>query len=100
MPALEINVTHHLPQEEALKRIQHLLEEVKKDHGDKISNLQEQWNANTGTFSFSAMGFDIAGTVTVTPAVVEIRGKIPFAVSLFKGTITRAINEKAGELLA
>ena len=100
MATLEMNIPHQLPREEALSRIKNLLSETKKDHGDKIADLTEEWNGNTGVFSFRAKGFDISGTLTVTDSAVELRGKIPFAVSLFKGKITSAINEKASELLA
>lgn len=100
MATLDIDIPHNLPREEALRRIKNLLTETKNDHGDKISDLKEQWTGDTGQFSFNAKGFDIAGTLTVTDANIQLRGKIPFAVSLFKGTITKAINEKAAELLA
>ena len=100
MPSLDIDIPHNLPQEEALSRIKNLLTDAKKNHGDKIDNLSEQWNGNTGEFSFKAKGFDISGTLTVKPSVVELRGKIPFAVSLFKGTITNMINSQASKLLA
>jgi len=100
MPSLEMSIPHKLPQEEALQRIKNLLSETKREHGDKIQNLQETWTGNTGNFSFKAQGFDIAGTLIVNPSSVELKGKIPFAVSLFKGQITKAINEKATQLLS
>src|ERR1700756_2275277 len=100
MPTLEMTIPHNLPQEEALKRIKNLLSETKREHGDKIQNLEETWSGNEGNFSFKAMGYDISGTLTVKPSSVELHGKIPFAVSLFKGKITKAINEKAKELLS
>ena len=99
MASLEINIPHHLSQEEALEKIKNLLSETKKEHGDMLANLTENWNGNTGEFSFSAKGFDISGTLTVSPTVIEMRGKVPFAVSLFKGKITQLINEKAKDLL-
>jgi hypothetical protein len=100
MPSLNMTIPFSISQEEALKRIKNLLTETKKEQGDKIQNLKEQWNGNVGTFSFTAMGYDISGTMTVGDSTIELEGKIPFAVSLFKGAITKAINEKAGELLA
>ena len=100
MASLNMCIPFSIPQEEALKRIKNLLTETKKDHGDKIDNLKEQWNGNVGTFSFTAKGYDISGTLTVQRSTIELNGKIPFAVSLFRGAITRAINEKATELLA
>lgn len=100
MASLEMTIPHSLQQEEALERIKNLLTETKKDHGDKIENLKEHWNGNVGTFGFTAKGFDISGSLTVHPSNIELKGKIPFAVSLFKGTITSAIKKKASELLA
>ena len=100
MASLNMSIPFSIPQEEALKRIKNLLTETKKEHGDKIDNLKERWNGNVGTFSFTAKGYDISGTLTVQRSTIELDGKIPFAVSLFKGAITRAINEKATELLA
>jgi hypothetical protein len=100
MSTLQITIPHPLSQEEALKRIKNLLSETKKEHGDKIDNLTENWNGNSGQFSFSAKGFDIEGDLSVTPATVELNGKIPFALSLFKGAITKAVSEKAMQLLA
>ncbi|MBS1533205.1 MAG: polyhydroxyalkanoic acid system family protein [Bacteroidetes bacterium] len=100
MPTLEMTIPHNLPQQEALQRIKNLLSETKREHGDKIQNLEENWNGNEGNFSFKAMGYDISGTLTVNPSSVELNGKIPFAVSLFKGTITKMINEKAAQLLS
>ena len=100
MASLNMTIPFSIPQEEALRRIKNLLTETKKEHGDKIENLKEQWNGNVGTFSFTAKGYDISGTMAVEESQIELNGKIPFAVSLFKGAITRAIHEKAAELLA
>jgi hypothetical protein len=100
MARLEMSIRHHLSQDEALKRIKNLLSETKREQGDQIEDLQETWDGNTGFFSFKARGFAISGTLTVGPSTVELSGKIPFAVSLFKGKIIRAIDEKAAELLA
>src|ERR1700712_1926679 len=100
MASLEMAIKHHLSQDEALKRIKNLLSETKKEHGDQIGDLQENWNGNVGSFSFNTRGFDISGTLTVGLSTIELNGKIPFAVSLFKGKIVRAIDEKAAELLA
>ncbi|SRR2546421_13044253 len=100
MASLEMTIPHRLSQDEALKRIKNLLSETKRAHADMISNLQENWNGYTGQFSFTAKGFDISGNLIVQPSSIEISSKIPFAVSLFKGTITKLIREKADELLS
>ena len=100
MANLEMEIPHSLSQEEAVIRIKNMLTGLKNDHGDKISDLKEDWNGNVGTFSFTAQGFDIAGTLTVHPSTVELKGKLPFAVSLFKGAITKTIYEQASRVLS
>lgn len=100
MSSIDIDIPHQLSQEEALGRIKNLLSETKKQHGEMVENLSEQWNGNTGHFSFTVKGFDIEGTLSVTPSVVALRSKVPFAVSLFKGTISKLVTDKAQELLS
>ncbi|HEV8286674.1 MAG TPA: polyhydroxyalkanoic acid system family protein [Chitinophagaceae bacterium] len=100
MANLEVAIPHNLSEEEALSRVKNLFTEMKKEHGDKISNLKEEWNGNAGNFSFTAQGFDIAGTITVNPSTVELKGKIPFALSLFKGAITKTIQQQATKILS
>ena len=100
MANLEVAIPHNLSQEEALNRIRNMFTQMKQEHGDKISNLKEEWNGNAGNFSFTAKGFDIAGTLTVNPSNVELKGKIPFALSLFKGAITKTIEQQATKILS
>ena len=99
MAKLEIAIPHNLPQEEAIKRIKQLLTETKKEHGNIIDNVKEKWTGNKSTFSFTAKGFDIAGTLAVHPRTVELESDLPFALSFFKGIITSVIQNKATELL-
>jgi hypothetical protein len=100
MPKLNMTVAHHLTQSEALKRIQGLLENVKTQFADKISDVHEEWNENIGTFSFSAMGFSVSGILIVKPSEVEIAGDLPFLAALYKGKIESAIREQAETLLS
>jgi hypothetical protein len=99
MAKMNFDIPHQLSQQEALERIKKLLSEAKKNYGNQIENLQETWEGNTGQFSFSAKGFDLSGSLTVQPNTIELRGDVPFAVSLFKGKIERMIQETAGKLL-
>jgi len=100
MANLEVDVPHNLPEDEAMKRIKNLFTEMKKEHGDKISNLREEWEGNVGIFSFTAQGFDIAGTLTVNASNVELKGKLPLALSFFKGAIAKTIHDQAAKILS
>lgn len=99
MASFDMSVPHQLTQEEALKRIQNALGQLKKEHGDKVTNLTENWSGHTGEFSLTVMGFDISGKLTVTPSSVDVEAELPFAASLFKGKIKELIGGKAEELL-
>ena len=100
MSKLNMTIAHRLPQDEALKRIQGLLESVKTKFADKVSDVHEEWNGNTGTFSFSALGFPVSGVLTVTPTEVELSGNLPLLAALYKKQIESTIREQAESLLA
>ena len=99
MPKIEINIPHELSQAEALTRIQNFLPELKAQHSDRIKDLEEKWNGNTGEFKFKVSGFKVSGTLQVGEDSVLINGELPFAALLFKGQIENSIREKAMELL-
>ncbi len=96
---MELIISHSLQQIVALQRVQRLLNAVKKSYADKISNLEESWSANVGTFSFSTMGFHITGSLEVKKDTVAIKGNLPFAAYFLKGKIEQTILERAKELL-
>ena len=99
MSALNLNIPHNLPQEEALARIKNLLTKLKEEQKDTISNVQENWQGNKNNFSFKAKGFDLSGNIIVNASDVEINSQLPFAVSLFKGAISDLVTKKTKELL-
>lgn len=100
MPSIQVTVHHKLTEHEAMSRIKKLVTKLKHDHGNKVSNIAEEWHARSGKFGFTFHGFALAGTVNLHPGSVEIHGKLPLAVSLFRGKIKDVIKDKAKELLA
>src|SRR4030095_12588928 len=100
MSAIKISIAHKLARDEAVRRVKDLLSGLQHQHRDSVSDIKEDWKSNVGTFSFNAMGFPISGQITVNDNDVELKGDVPFAVSLFSGKIKSMITEKAQELLA
>jgi len=100
MPELKASIPHQLPKDEALQRVKSLLEQIKSQHEDKISNLQQDWKGFTGLFSFLVMGFAVSGTLTVEQSSVELVSDIPLPALLFKSKITSMIEEEGAKLLA
>ena len=100
MSKLDVSIPHELPKEEALTRIKSLLADLQEEQKDKIRNVREDWNGDTGIFSFNAKGFDVSGHITVADDHVNVQGDLPFMLSFFKDTIANVIRDKAGNLLA
>ncbi len=100
MPKTQIKVPHTLGQAEALNRLHGMLASVKENYGSQVSDLQENWTDNGGTFSFKAMGFKISGELTVNDSDVLVDAEFPWAAKPFQSTIETAIRERAERLLA
>ena len=100
MPKSTISIDHALGEQEALQRIKGMLSQVKENYGSQVSDLQEDWTDNGGTFSFKAMGFKISGDLAVTDSKVLIDAEYPWAAKPFQGTIETTIRERAERLLA
>ena len=99
MSAIQVTVHHKLTEHEAMDRIRHLVTKLKHEQKGNVTNIEEEWHARSGKFSFTFHGFDISGTVNLHPGSVEIHGKLPLAVALFRGKIKDVIKDKAHELL-
>jgi hypothetical protein len=100
MPKMNVSVPHSLPQEEAANRLKGFLEKIRAKYQDQVSDLQEQWGDQTGSFSFKTMGFAVKGNVSVEPDKVQVDGDLPFAAMMFKGKIEETIRENLQRLLA
>ncbi len=100
MSRLSMSIPHQLEKSVAISRIQQLLANLKEQQKDLISNVKEEWEGDKGVFAFSAKGFDLSGDILVKEDSVDIDANLPFAVSLFSGTIKSIIEGKAKELLS
>jgi hypothetical protein len=99
MSKLSLNIPHSQTREEALSRIKQMLGRLQEEQKGTITDVKENWDGPNGNFSFSAKGFNIAGSIQVTDKEVLLESDLPFAVSLFKGQIASIITEKANTLL-
>jgi hypothetical protein len=97
---MNITVPHELGKDEALGRIKNLLGDMKQQYGDKVSDVQEHWVDDGGSFSMKAMGFKLSGTLKVTNNEMILDGDIPWAAKPFQGTVEATIRERAERLLS
>lgn len=100
MSKLEMNIPHQLDQTEAQNRIQSLLQKVQLQFGNQVQDLKQDWNGNTGEFSFTVMSMPISGTLTVNANNVALDSKLPMAAAMFQGKIKSVIMEEAKKVLS
>ena len=96
---MNIKIDHNLATEKALACSKTLLEKLREEQSDKISNVVQLWNGNVSNFSFRVSGFKIEGTLTVTEKNIIINGKLPLAAMLFKGIIEETIKKHADKMI-
>jgi len=96
---MNIKIKHNLQGEKALNCAKHILDGLKEEHQDKISNLVQIWTGNKSKFSFRLKGISVTGTIVVNSDNLEISGKLPFAAMLFQGVIEDTIKKNADKML-
>ena len=94
MPAFATSVTHKLGTAAATERLKTFLEDVRRDHGDKLTDPRGEWQGNTLHFSFSIYGMGIQGTMEVSDSGVNVNGKLPLAASFFRGQVEKSIRDE------
>jgi hypothetical protein len=94
-----MSIPHQLGQQEALSRIQSVLKNVESRFGNQVSDLQQDWNGNTGEFSFKVMNMPVSGTLKVSDNDVALDSKLPMAAAMFQGKIKSVIMEEARKVL-
>lgn len=83
---------------EARDRMRLLLVTTAKEM-DGVTNIQEVWTAYRDTFSFTAKGYNISGTMDVGHNDIIIRAELPWLAGMFKGKISDTISKHALALL-
>src|SRR5690606_27423829 len=65
MPSSKVTVQHQLGKDEALRRIKDILGEAKNNGSGRISDVQETWTDDGGSYSFKVAGFSVNGSIDV-----------------------------------
>lgn len=91
---MEVIVEHQLSQEEALRRIKKLIEEMKEEHLKKAKDFKEEWANSVYKFSFSYKRFYVSGSIVAEPSRVGVNLDLPGIARLFKKKIKTAIRER------
>lgn len=96
---MKIIIKHDLSKMDAVKCSKNILESLRHEHAEKITNVVEVWTENKSEFSFRFNNLSITGNIEVKTEQIEISGKLPLAAKLFKALIENTIKKEARKLL-
>jgi hypothetical protein len=100
MAKMVIEESHRLPIDKAVQKIKDLLTQTQQRFVNQISGLQQSWTKDRATFSFTASGISVKGTIVVTSNQVVLEGELPWMVKVaVGGKIESVIHEEARKLL-
>jgi len=99
MPRIQIVVPHGHGQETASQRLLGFMAEMKQQHQDKVSDLQENWSENRLDYSFRTFGLAVRGAVEVHATEVALHADLPLAAVMFKGKIEQEIRSTLERVL-
>jgi hypothetical protein len=91
---MNVQISHTHTQEEAKRRIESLIQNLKVQFGDQISDLKEQWADYTGKIEGSAKGYSLSGSIEISPDAVTVDLKIPFILRVFSKKIRAVMEER------
>ena len=100
MPQFAVVVPHSLSKEDARSRLDHLIERIRSEHGERLSNMQGGWVADVLSFSFSTMGMAVSGAMNVEDDQVRVQGQLPLAAAFFRGKIEQTIQSELRSVLS
>lgn len=95
-----VSVPHELSQEEAVSRIKSLVNSLKRQYGDQVGDVSEQWHDNQCDFTVKMKMFRISGSILVDDSKAEIRGNMPPGTGRFEGKARALIERQAKTLLS
>lgn len=99
MPQLSLSIPHVLTQDEATQRLKDKFASARSEYESQVSDLREQWQGNTYSFGFKALGMAISGTIAVEHKCVKLAANLPLAASFFKSAIEERIRQEVNGLL-
>jgi hypothetical protein len=83
---------------DGIARVNQLLAEHKGEIEKKATNVVTEWKGNVLSFSFTAQGNHIEGTLTVKEGEFDVHAKLPLMLRMFEGTIERMIQAEVAKL--
>lgn len=96
---MQIELPHKFSKSQAVQRIKDALNEARPKFQGQVEIHEEKWDGDTLTFSFTAQGQTISGTLVAEDTRYVVNAKLPLMMRLFEGRIEAAIKEQVKQLM-
>ncbi len=84
---MKIEYPHNRAISEVMDLLKVYVQRLKEDYSDKISDLNEQWTDDGGSFSAKIMGFKLDGIFKILSDKIIIETKLPMMLKAFEPTV-------------
>jgi hypothetical protein len=95
---LVIQIPHSLGREEALRRLQHGVGQMKSQFSGQIASFDEQWASDRMSFKVGAMGQTVTGHLDVLDDHVRVEVQLPWILSVIADK-AKSFIQKQGTLM-
>jgi putative polyhydroxyalkanoate system protein len=99
MPNLTISIPHDLGREEARRRVQQQVDELRRQGGSLLSNFEDCWTGDRLDFTAGALGQTLTGQAFVEVRAVRLEIALPWILSMLAGTVKQRIEQRGHDLL-
>jgi len=97
---MTIQVEHTLPRQEAKRRIEGLIEQLRQEHKSELQTLVVNWTDDSAHIRLQARGYSTAGNLAIKDRVVDLDFYMPFLLQVFSKKIKSVIQERIQQSLA
>jgi putative polyhydroxyalkanoate system protein len=94
-----MTLPHELTQDEARRRIEKGIADLRTSHGSKLTGVHEQWTGNRLDFHVQAMGQNVAGRVDVLPQHINVEVDLPWMLAMLAGKFQKQVETEGRKLL-
>lgn len=99
MSNLTVSLPHQLSRAEAKQRVEELIGRLPQEYGAFVNKFEKRWDGDTMSFTMSASGVSVSGTVEVDDRAVKVDIPLPWPLSMFAANMQQALEHEGQKLL-
>src|SRR5690242_18661917 len=100
MSNISISIPHQLTRVEARQRVEELVSQLQKQYGGMVGQVDQRWEADTLSFTFSAVGQSVSGKIHVEVQAVRMDVALPWPLNMLAGGVKQRLEQEGQKLLA